>query len=124
MRTATRLSWLLTAVVAAAACGDQNLGIPRSAQVSALEDADAIEVCEEFVTLFCRDAPAPPYDGFCTPCVLDELCGSGTLVATMDAECAGVTVGQVRDCAEGRTEGLCAPATGGCMLGVSDALCP
>ena len=45
-------------------------------------------------------------------------------VGAMDAECNGVTVGQVRDCAEGRTAGLCAPATGGCMVEVAGSLCP
>lgn len=123
MRTARR--WTLAALLTVVAgCGDQILGIPRSMPVDELEDADAMEVCDEFVALFCNGTPPPPYESFCNPCVLDELCALPALVSEMDAECDGVTVGQVRDCAGGRTEGLCAPASGGCMVEVGAALCP
>ena len=122
MRTSTRAGCILAILLAG--CGDQVLGIPASAQVQALDDADALEVCGEFVSVFCGDTPPAPFEGVCTSCVVDELCASTGVVSEMDAACDGVTVGQVRDCAGGRTEGLCAPATGGCMLEVVDAICP
>lgn len=110
--------WLLAAALVTG-CGDDNLGIPRSAQVPALEDADALEICGEFVAQFCADATQAE---FCNPCVTDELCAMPSVIATMDTECAGVTVGQVRDCAEGGTVGICAQG-GGCMIDVGEALC-
>jgi hypothetical protein len=121
MRTSTRAGCVLAFLLAG--CGDQVLGIPASAQVQALDDVDAVEVCGEFVGAFCRDTPPPPFDGVCTSCVVDELCGSSGVAAEMADACSGVTVGQVRDCAGGRTEGLCAAQTGGCMLDVAEAIC-
>lgn len=112
------------AFLASAGCGDQLLGIPRGAEVSALEEGDALEVCDEFVSVFCRDTPPAPFEAFCDPCVEEQLCAMAGVVGAMDAECSGVTVGQVRDCAEGRTAGLCAPASGGCMVEVAGSLCP
>ena len=124
MRTATRAALLLTALLGVGGCGDQILGIPESAQVGALEEADLVAVCEEFVALFCASTPPSPFEASCTPCVTDEMCALPGLGAEMAGECGSVTVGQVRDCAEGRTSGVCAEQTGGCMLQVSAALCP
>lgn len=107
MRTATRAAVLLT-----------------SAQVSALEPEERVEVCDEFVAVFCATTPPPPYDTLCTPCFTDEMCALPGVGAAMAGECGSVTVGQVRDCAEGRTAGVCAEQTGGCMLQVSATLCP
>jgi hypothetical protein len=124
MRTATRAACVLAALLGPSACGDQILGVPASAQVSALEMEDLVEVCGEFVSVFCADTPPAPFEAVCNTCVVEQMCALPALPAEMTGECAGVTVGQVRDCAEGRTAGVCAEQTGGCMIDVAAALCP
>jgi len=110
--------WLVL-VLAAAGCGDQNLGLPHQTLVPDLEPEDAIELCVEFVANLCGDAN---FESFCNPCVVNDLCTLQALVNTMNIECAEVTVGEVRDCAQGRTEPICLQG-GGCMIDVGEALC-
>ena len=115
-----RYRWLVSAVLACGGCGDQDLGVPRDVMVEDLEQNDAVALCDEFVALICGDYRG---DDYCNECILYDLCLMPELFGTMDNQCRGVTVGEVRDCAHVRDEEVCSTAAGGCLFDVAVALC-
>jgi hypothetical protein len=116
-----RSRWIPAALLACCVgCGDQILGIPRQTLVEDLADEDAIDLCQEFFAYICADSRGEDY---CDACILYEVCAATQLVSTMDVLCDDVAVGLVRDCAQERTEEVCAMG-GGCMFDVAEELCP
>ena len=118
----------LAAVLAAAACGgdDGGTGLDRDAEVQTLAAADQAALCEYFFQTVCTGSS----EEYCTTCLAADPCDDPGLAASMNAECAGIEVGLVEDCADaaaGLPDGLEPPPSctsgGGCMFDVGDALC-
>jgi len=93
--------------------------------VSALSDAEAQALCQQFFTAACNDAGLGlSNDPACTGC---DPCTRTASLATIRTECGdGITELAVRHCmSSGFDMPTCTgPERGGCMFDVGDTLCP
>ena len=118
----------LASALGATGCGgdDDGTGVDPDAEVQTLAAADQAALCEHFFETVCTGSS----EEFCTTCLASDPCDHPDLAASMNAECAGIEVGLVEDCADaaaGLPDGLEPPPSctsgGGCMFDVGDALC-
>lgn len=108
-----RLAWL---VVVVAACESRSFS--SSDQVRDLTTGEQETLCEDFLDDICAGDLAE----FCDDPCIDAACGAAADGGDIDAECDGITVGAVDDCAASSSFEVCS-AGGGCMFDALEASC-
>lgn len=103
-------------VVLLTACDSRSFG--SSDAVPDLATGQQESLCEDFLDDICSG----PLAAFCEDPCIDTGCRAAAENGQIDAECGGVTVGMVDDCAASATFEVCA-AGGGCMFDALEAQC-
>jgi hypothetical protein len=111
-----RLGWLVVVVAGLAACETRSFS--SSDQVTDLTTPEQETLCEDFLDDICSGELAE----FCDDPCIDTGCGAAADMGDIDAECDGITVGSVDDCAASSSFEICS-AGGGCMFDALEALC-
>lgn len=110
-----RSTWLVIVVVSAC----ETRSFSSSDQVVDLTTSEQEALCEDFLDDICSG----PLGDFCDDPCIDTGCGPAAASGDIDAECAGISVGMVDDCAASSSFEVCS-AGGGCMFDALEALCP
>lgn len=116
----SRLLPALALLLAGFSCGGDS---PAPRPVTALTDAEATSLCQQFFNAACAAGLGASADPACAGC---DPCTQTASLATIRTECGdGITDAAVRHCISSQFDmpTCTGPERGGCMFDVGDALC-